>query len=184
MRFKKKNKQMRYLSLGCHIQPQSPCPFGISPETSWLSVEIKPVAKSILSQLLNKSAGGSCKRRAERGFEEKSGTGGGRAARRRVLSPRCVRSVQAHCEFGAAAAASALFPSAAAPHRLFKTGYGANNFHREHIYSTFEKKKPKDAGAQISAFTLVRRASWSWPGPGFWPSARPNYSNCPPRPPP
>ena len=66
------NKQKYYLSLEFHIQPQSPCPFGISPETSWLSLEIKPVVESILSQLINKSAGGSCKRVAETGFEEES----------------------------------------------------------------------------------------------------------------
>lgn len=40
--------------------------------------------------------------------------------RRSLLSPWCVCSLQAHCEFGAAAAAFALFPSAVAPHRLLK----------------------------------------------------------------
>lgn len=145
------NKQRYYLSLEFHIQPQSPCPFGISPETSWLSVEIKPAAKSILSQLMNKSAGDLADVTLKQALKKKA-TGPGKvsAAPRRVLSPRCLCSVQAHCEFGAAAAAFALFPSAAAPHRLFKTGYGANNLQRKHIYSTFLKKKQRTSARKLA----------------------------------
>lgn len=141
------------------------------------------MAKSILSQLINKSAGDLANGTLKQALKRKA-TGPGKvsASPRRVLSPRCLCSVQAHCEFGAAAAAFALFPSAAAPHRLFKTGYGANNFQREHIYSTFKKTKDigSEVGAQIRSFILVRSASW----PGFWPSACPNYTNCTPSRPP
>lgn len=100
------------------------------------------MAKSILSQLINKSAGDLANDTLKQALKRKA-TGPGKvsASPRRVLSPRCLCSVQAHCEFGAAAAAFALFPSAAAPHRLFKTGYGANNFQREHIYSTYKKQR-------------------------------------------
>lgn len=110
------NKPRYYLSLEYHIRPQSPCPFGILPETSWLSAEIKPVAKSILSQLINKSAGDLANDAPKRDLKRKA-TAPGKvsAAARLVLSPRCSCSVQAHCEFGAAAAAFAPFPSAAAP---------------------------------------------------------------------
>lgn len=138
-----------------------------------------------LSQLINKSAGDLANDTLKQ-VVKRNATGPGKvsAAPRRVLSPRCLCSVQAHCEFGAAAAALALFPSAAAPHCLFKTGYGANNFQREHSYSTFLKKiKTKnigwEVGVQMRPFILVRSASW----PGFWPSACANYTNCTPRPP-
>lgn len=139
------------------------------------------MAKSILSQLINKPAGDLANDTLKEALKKKA-TAPGKvsAAPQRVLSPRRSRSVQAHCEFGAAAAAFAPFPSAAAPHRLFKTGYGANNFQRAHV---FHFKTTKDigweVGAQIRSFILVRSASW----PGFWPSACPNYTNCTPRPP-
>lgn len=180
------NKRRHYLSLEYHIRPQSPCPFGIWPETSWLSVEIKPVAKSILSQLINKSAG-DVANDAPTEVSERKATAPGKvsAAPGLVLSPRCSCSVQAHCEFGAAAAAFAPFPSAAAPRRLFKTGYGANNFQRAHIHSTLgvgggdTKDMGLKVGAQIRSFMPVRSGSW----PRFWPPACPNYTNCTPRPP-
>lgn len=114
---------------------------------------MKPVAKSILSQLINKSAGDLANDTLKQVVKRKA-TGPEKvsAAPRRVLSPRCLCSVQAHCEFGAAAAALALFPSAAAPHRLFKTGYGANNFQREHICSTFFFKKTKNKGHRLGGW--------------------------------
>lgn len=149
------------------------------------------MAKSILSQLINKSAGDVANDTLNQALKRKA-TGPEKvsAAPRRVLSPRGLCSVQAHCEFGAAAAAFALFPSAAAPHRLFKTGSGANNFQRAHIYSTFKKKKKKQQ-QRTSARKLALRSGRSYLSgvrpvlawPGFWPSASPNYTNCTLRPP-
>lgn len=68
------------------------------------------MAKSILSQLINKSAGDVANDTLNQALKTKA-TGPEKvsAAPRRVLSPRGLCSVQAHCEFGAAAAAFALF---------------------------------------------------------------------------
>lgn len=87
------------------------------------SVEIKPVAESILSQLINKSAGDLANEAPERDLKRR-GDGSG--------DSECgswARFVSAVLVFSPGALGVRFHP----PPRLFKTGYGANNFQRAHI---------------------------------------------------
>lgn len=93
-------------------------------------------------KLINKSAGDLANDALKETLKGKpTAPGKVSAAPRRVLSPRRLRSVQAHCEFGAAAAAFAPFPSAAAPHRLCKKPVMVQTTSRKHMDSTFKQQR-------------------------------------------
>lgn len=119
------------------------------------------MAESILSQLINKSAGDLANDAPRRDLKRRA-TAPGKvsAAPRLVLSPRCSCSVQAHCEFGAAAAALAPFPSAAAPlqNRLWCKQL-PGNAHFIPLLGWEKEHKGSEVGAQIRSLMLVRSGS-------------------------
>lgn len=72
-----------------------------------------------------------------------------------------------------------MFPSAAAPHRLLKTGYGANNFKRKEIHSPLKKQTTIACQSALpKGFFLTFAPSGYWPR--SCPSACLNYNCSPP----